>query len=134
MIQLTARGVVGRAGADLARLSTEFASRRCLVLPALLDPSLLARVRQDIDRSRLYARLHCAIACELCMPENACLGLLHFLVNDSALFRIVEEITGRRPLTRFNGRVYRRIPGRDHFDSWHDDRREGRAVGLSLNL
>jgi len=134
MIQLTARGVIERAGDDLATLAREFASRRCLVLPALLEPSLVARIQQEIDRSPLYERRHGAIAAELCMPENTCLGLLHFLVNDSALFRTIEDITGRRPLTRFHGRVYRRIPGRDHFDSWHNDVREGRAVGLSLNL
>jgi hypothetical protein len=47
---------------------------------------------------------------------------------------VVRECTGCHAITRFEGRVYRMVPGTDHHDSWHDDAGEGRLVGMSLNL
>jgi hypothetical protein len=134
MIQLTSRGAVVTAGdATLGAVAAEFARSRCVILPGLIDPALLSRIQFDIDRSALYERRHGSIASELCMPENACLGLLHFLVNDPQLFRVIERITSVTRITAFHGRVYRRLPG-EHFDSWHTDLHPDRAVGMSINL
>lgn len=134
MIQLTPHGA--RASHDeaaLARLADTFRRQRCVVLPKLIAPPLLSRIQADIDRAELYERRHGAIATELCMPTNACLGLLHFLVNDPQVFRVVERISGQPRLSAFNGRVYRRLPG-EHFDSWHNDVHPDRQVGMSVNL
>jgi hypothetical protein len=46
----------------------------------------------------------------------------------------VETLTGCAPIARFSGRVYRMIPGPQHYDSWHSDSEEERLIGLSLNL
>jgi hypothetical protein len=134
MICLTAHGArVSDVEAQVARLADEFARTGTVVLPRFIESSLLRRIQSEIDRSALYERRHGAIASELCMPENACLGLLHFLVNDPRVFTIVEAVTGTRHLTAFNGRVYRRLPG-EHFDSWHTDVHPDRMVGMSINL
>jgi len=131
-IQLTARGAV----ADVAAASpfaVEFAARHSVRLPSFIPEPLLSRVRASIDAAEFAERAHAEIATELCMASNACLGLLHFLVNDPAIFRFVEEVTGERGLRSFSGRVYQRLPG-VHHDSWHSDVVRDRAVGMSVNL
>lgn len=134
MIQLTSRGArVTAVDAALGGLAAAFARERCLVVPRLIEPALLARIQSDIERADLYERRHGSIASELCMTENACLGLLHFLVNDPQLFRMIERVTQVPRITAFHGRVYRRMAG-EHFDSWHTDVHPDRAVGMSINL
>ena len=131
-LQLTTRGAIAdRESAD--RLASEFAARHCVRLPSLLAPSLLAHIQDALDAATFASRAHGAIASELCMAENSCLGTLHFLVNDPLVFAFVERVIGVRGLCGFSGRVYRRLPG-VHFDSWHSDILPDRTVGLSLNL
>jgi hypothetical protein len=59
---------------------------------------------------------------------------MFFLVNDPALFATIERITGCRPIGCFTGRLYRMLPGRDDFDTWHSDAIQHRMVGMSVNL
>src|SRR5438552_16205534 len=50
------------------------------------------------------------------------------------MYRLVEDVSGCRPISFFFGRVYRRLPDLAHHDSWHSDLVEGRQIGMSLNL
>lgn len=131
-VQLTARGAVADPAA-VSRLADEFAARRCVTLPAVIDAPLLARIHTTLDAATFAERAHGEIATELCMAKNACLGMLHWLVNDPVVFAFVERVTGIRGLRSFSGRVYRRLPGAHH-DSWHSDVHPDRAVGMSINL
>ncbi len=135
IVQLTARGAVaGRDAGAAVRLAAEFGERGCVKLPGLIERSLLARIHRDIEQARFVHRAHGLVATELCMESNTCLGLLHFLVNESLLFAAVGAITGVPAIGAFGGRVYRRLPGTDHHDSWHSDVRHDRRVGMSVNL
>lgn len=133
VLQLTRHGPVWRDTHAVSRLRDAFSECQAAVLPALIEPALLARIHADIARATFREAAHGAIATELQMEANACLGLLQFLVNDPQLYRLIEDISGCRPLRMFLGRVYRRLPGR-HFDSWHGDLKEARQVGMSVNL
>ena len=68
------------------------------------------------------------------MEKNAVTDLLIFLANDRALFQFVELITGCGRIGSYDGRVYRMLPGHEHYDSWHDDIVGQRLVTLSVNL
>jgi 2OG-Fe(II) oxygenase superfamily len=133
VLQLTRRGSVWHDDGALPGLRDEFTTHHSVLLPALVEPQLLARIQADIARAQFREFAHGAIATELKMQPNASIGLLQFLVNDRALYRLVENVSGCRPIRMFQGRVYRRLPGQHH-DSWHTDVHEERLVGMSLNL
>ena len=123
----------GSAG-DVEWLAAEFKRRHCIRVTQLLDPPLLAAVQKHIQGAEFVARTHDGIGVEQCMAQNAVGGLLHFLLNQPGLFRLVETITRCGAIGCFAGRVYRMHPGEGHYDSWHNDAGEGRLIGMSLNL
>ena len=135
MLQLTARGAIRQAVPPaLSALRDEFRARRCVRVGSFIEPRLLSRIHEQMAGVAFVDRAHGSISSELCMPRNTCLGLLNFLVNDPAVFRFVEEVTGCRRLTFFVGRVYRMLAARNHFDSWHADLHVDHEIGMSLNL
>lgn len=134
-LQLTSRGAVAPpSAAAAAALGDEFRVKQCVRIPSLVEPVLLSTIQQRIERAAFAERAHGTIASELWMEGNACLGLLYFLVNDPVVFRYVERVTGVQPITFFSGRVYRRLPGGHHHDSWHTDVHPDRRIGMSVNL
>ena len=68
------------------------------------------------------------------LERRATHGLVHFLLNNPALFEILQNITGCGRIGRFYGRVYRMVPVADHYDSWHDDAFDDRMITISINL
>jgi hypothetical protein len=56
------------------------------------------------------------------------------LMNDRRLFELVEEITGCGPIGSFTGRLYRMMPQRNDYASWHDDLAYHRLVAISINV
>ena len=134
MCQITAHGAIPLPADALASLQREFRACRCVRIPSLLAPALLARLQREVAAAAFVDRAHGSISTELCMVRNACLGTLNFLANDPAMLGFVEAVTGCPRLTSFVGRVYRLDASRGHYDSWHADIDAGHEVGLSLNL
>ncbi len=137
MIQITRAGTLAPKSADdLASLRTQFAEQHCVRLPQLLGPDLLDFVRRGIRDADFSEMIHEGIASnkELCLLDAPVAGLLHFLINGEALFRVIREITGCPPIGCFTGRVYRFSPGAGHHDAWHDDMAEDRMIAMSINL
>jgi hypothetical protein len=135
MLQLTSRGAAARSSApDVAALRTEFRDKRCVRLRSFIEPRLMARLQAQVAGATFADRAHGRISTELCMQPHACVGALHFLVNDPAVFRLVEELSGCRGLRTFIGRVYRMLAERGHYDSWHSDLSNDHHVGMSINL
>jgi hypothetical protein len=56
------------------------------------------------------------------------------LFNSTALFRLIEELTGCPAIGNFQGRIYMMRPDAGHYDTWHTDNDGNRLVGLSCNL
>jgi hypothetical protein len=133
-MQLTPNGTSGTF--DVAELAAEFSRHHYLRLPQLLAPALLQRVQKQMQAGPWTPRTHDGIGHEVTLGDPLALNLLTFLVNRPDFLRMVEQITGRAPLTNFKGRIYRMLPDSDHYDSWHDDivPGEDRRVGLSINL
>lgn len=134
VIQLTHRGAV-RNDADLAAFHRTFAQQHCARLTGFLEPALVDEIRNHIERGEFREFAHGAIATEQQLDAGTCSGLLHFLVNDPQLFRLVEHVSGCTGIRAFVGRVYRRFPGGRHCDHWHSDRHDARRlIGMSVNL
>lgn len=68
------------------------------------------------------------------MDDTATESMMSFFLNNPSFLRLVEQITGQPRLGEFVGRVYRMTSSQGHWDSWHDDCRNQRAVTMSLNL
>ena len=120
--------------AERALMRRQFESRGFLKLPALVAPTLVASLVDELDRTVFYERTHAGIGVELCATPGRVTGALEFLMNDSPLLEAISEITGCGRIGCFEGRVYRLVPGTRHHDSWHSDAGEERLIGLSLNL
>ena len=135
ILQLTRRGVAWRDGdRSLAGLRHAFERGHAVRLRSLLEPSLLAWIQQQIERGTFYYRAHGEAAAELCLEEETSVGLLHFLVNDPAVFGLIEAIGDCAPVRAFAGRIYRHVPRGGHYHHWHGDVTEDRLVGMSVNL
>ena len=133
--QLTFQGPRSQAGPDrVAAMALEFGKRRCVTVPRLLAPPLVEWLHRQLATAPFAARTHAGMdSTELSLQNCTALGVLTFLVNDPAMLRFVERVSRQPALTRFNGRVYTRLPG-VHGDTWHDDIRPDRLVGMSINL
>ena len=127
--QLTRHSV---AGVDTLR--DEFLATHSTRLPALLDAALTQKVLEGMGRGTWMSNEHEGLAREVILDDVRTLDLLHFVANTPAFLTLIRDITGCHAITRFEGRVYRMIPGTDHHDSWHDDEGEHRLIGMSLNL
>ena len=135
MLQLTAHGAVAASPpAALEELRAEFCTRHCVRLRGFVEPRVLAKIQAQVAAAPFAPRAHGSISTELCMQPHAAVGLLHFLVNDPAVFRLVEQVSGVRGLSFFVGRVYRMLAGSGHYDSWHTDVGNDHQIGMSVNL
>jgi hypothetical protein len=132
VLQLTRRGLVWD-DAHGPRLFDEFHQHQSVRLPAFLEPALVDVVLRGIERGEFAERRHEDFAVEQTMRHHDCLDLLHFLVNDERLFRVVERLAGSVPVRIFAGRIYRNLPAR-HEARWHSDTTHDREIGMSLNL
>jgi hypothetical protein len=134
-MQLTSRGAAARwSAAEMAAPRAEFEARRCVRVTSFIEPRLLARIQAEVARAPFAHRAHGGISTERCMQPHACVGLLHFLVNDPAVFRFVERLTGANGLSHFIGRVYQMSAESGHYDSWHSDIGNDHEIGMSVNL
>ena len=133
ILQLTERGAVLRDAARTAQAAEQFRRQHWVRLPQLVEPKLLGRIQRAIEHADFRERAHDSVATELCMEADASVGLLHFLVNDPGVYRLIEVISGCPPVRCFFGRVYRHLPGR-HQHSWHGDLSRNRQIGMSVNL
>jgi hypothetical protein len=116
-------------------LREQFDRRHAVVLPGLFGPVLLAEVQAALESAPFAARDYDGLAGELALEETVPLvARLLFVMNDPALFRAIEAITGIESLVRFDGRIYRRVARPDHYDNWHTDIHDNRRVTMSVNL
>ena len=139
MIQITQSGVIVSDSNQIAHLHEEFDRQHCVVIPSLIESHLLQRiVFQYLDRAKFIPNSHGEegeFAKELAVHGAApVVHLFHLLLNRSELFRVVQQITGCSPIGNFVGRIYRRLPDSDHYDSWHDDIKDHRMIGMSINF
>ena len=115
-------------------LRDEFHATHTARLPGLLDAALAQAVLEGMARGTWVNHEHDGIGREVILDDVRTIDALHFVTNAPAFLALVRDFTECDAITRFEGRVYRMVPGTDHYDSWHDDTGAHRAVGMSLNL
>jgi hypothetical protein len=134
-IQLGKAGLVADR-VDIEELRGRFERAHSVLIPGMLDPQLLTLALSYIEqgqwRELKYERWGYHYECVL--AAGAAVSLLHFISNEPRFLETIGEITGLASLTWFQGTVYRMKPGAGHTSRWHDDSKDGRLVGMSLNL
>lgn len=115
-------------------LRAEFQTTHTARLSGLLGPELVHAVDEGLHRGTWIDHEHEGLGREVILDDKRTIALLHFVANTPVFLGLVREITGCDAITRFEGRVYRMMPGSDHYDSWHHDALAHRVVGMSLNL
>jgi hypothetical protein len=132
MIQLTNAGLT--CSSDVNAMAKQFEKMQALRLPQLLDPELVRIVSRRMECGNWIPREHGKIGREVCLDDAIALHALHFAANTPQFIRLIEQVTQCGSIANFSGRVYRMVPGSDHYDSWHDDVTGDRLVGISVNL
>ena len=134
-LQLRHQSTAVAASAEaLVEARAAFDRNKYLKLPAFVEPSLLATLLDELDRTEFYDRVHEGIGTELCAVPGVVTGTLEMLMNDPVLHQTVEAVTGCVHIGCFHGRAYRLVPNTGHHDSWHSDVGEDRLIALSINL
>ena len=121
----------GTAGA----LRDHFERHNWVLVPGFLGPRLLEEVHEELARAEFEARAD-EMGGELMLGARSPLvRRVLFILNDHALHRAIEAVTGSPRLVRFDGRIYRRAASIDHYHVWHTDVvGQTRLVAMSLNL
>lgn len=137
MIQIKRNGKVHAN--DLDRLRSEFARQNCVLLPQLIEPSLLEHLRRTVAAARLVTKFEGDDAEQfgkvLFVPRTEpSLFVFHFLMNNRKLFHAVEKITQCLPIGNFVGRLHSSVPGGNHHIAWHGDNADHRLLGLTIAL
>jgi hypothetical protein len=132
MLQLTRTGL--RCDANLQALRMEFARAHAIRLPGLFDADLMRMISREVESGGWVTSEHGSIGREVLSKDIRAPAVADFVANTPELLGAVRQITGCDAVVRFSGRIYRMIPGTDHYDSWHHDCCDGRLVGMSVNL
>ena len=147
MIQLAPSGPVIVKDDEWIVQQREFARRHCVVFTSFVDPAILRRVPRMLETSRWFIHEHVnerqkknngVFSRELRVSDfEPVAQAFHLLCNQPRLFAAIAEFTGSAvPIRGFLGRCFKRLPGDEHYDSWHSDSAGGprKLYGLSINL
>jgi hypothetical protein len=141
MIQITQSDVIVSNDQQVASLREEFERQSCVIIPKLIAPHLLRRIHEYLERSEFYSKSHAfddsgeVFAKEFAVRSTEpVVHMFYLLLNRPKLFEVIRQITGCPPIGNFVGRIFRRLPVSDHYDSWHSDNGDYRLIGMSINL
>jgi hypothetical protein len=135
VVEVTRSGtVVLGSTKEIKDLNTDFLRQSYVLLPGFLQPGLLDLLTSRLKVAVFQPRVHGTVGVELCLSDGRIEGMLGFLTNNVTLFRVIEGITGCGPIGSFGGRVYRMMPGKYHYEDWHNDMGDARLVGMTVNL
>ena len=134
MIQVSRRGIKYSDSAEsLDSVKAAFVSQNWIRFPGFLDPEFCEIIQRDLDNSEFQDRQK-SFYTEVTPRNSAAPFAMLMMLNNTALFRVIEKITGCDNLTCFMGRIYRHLPGTGHHLDWHSDWDGRRRLALSVNL
>ena len=133
-LQITKSGLhTNPADSELRARREIFEREHWLRLPDFFDRALLKLITRKLAETE-FCIVDRETGIELRPIDCTAYLAAELLLNNPKLLRAIEQMTGVDGIVCFSGRIYRRMPGRDHFNRWHTDVTEGRAIALSVNL
>lgn len=136
IIQITKSGTkFSDSDDDISLMSSEFNQNHHIKLFNFLDTELLDFIQPYVDNSEFIETPNeLGLGIETRIKDNPALHLLHFLMNDQKLYKIIEQITGCEKIGCFDGRIYHVTSEHKGYDRWHDDNGRTRMIAVSINL
>lgn len=122
---------------ELEQLRTAFAAQHCVKLPGVIEPAMLAWIRDRIATAPFVERVQTDVS-EPCrdtqLSSADVVSTILAFVNDSTVFRSIRDLTGCDPIGCYWGRVFRLEPGSGQQYTWHDDVDGNRMLAMSVNV
>ncbi|HJP62136.1 MAG TPA: 2OG-Fe(II) oxygenase [Mucilaginibacter sp.] len=117
----------------------EYAHTNCIFLPGFLSRGALNSLLKKLDNVQFQTKLEMdernKFGKVLFVPQtDPILFIFQLLINDPALFAVLEEITGCGSIGNFVGRVHRSEEGEQHGIEWHGDNSDNRLLAMTLGL
>jgi hypothetical protein len=141
MIKVTRKGLQGADEALTTALQRDFTAHQCVILPRLIEDEVFQKIAAGAKSAPFVENEHqgqdkTVFAADLSIVgSNVALHQINFLMNNPAIFRLIEAITGCSTVQGFTARIYRNMPGANHYLDWHDDTIDKhRLIGISMNL
>ena len=133
-LQLSRSGLNDRLSpSDLAAASHFFRKNHYVKFRGFLDDGLKKFIRNDLLGSSV-GRYEDTGGSERELQNSKSADLLFFLMNDPKLLKRIEKITDSLRIHSFYGRCYQLDPDFNDYMGWHDDVRDARRVGATINL
>jgi hypothetical protein len=134
MIHLTKSGMTFSGSAeDVHQARAEFSQQHWIRFPKFLDPELCEIIQAQLAGND-FQEVAAEFYAEVTPSHNAAPFAMLMLLNNAALFKIIETITGCTRIGCFQGRIYRHLPGTHHHTDWHTDWNGTRLHALTVNL
>jgi hypothetical protein len=140
MLQIVRNRLILPEDAAFTELNSKFCKDQSLQLPGFIGSELMAQISEALRSAKFKKTDHLnskkeAFAKDFTIDGNHIVAhILHLILNNPVLFTAIQRITNCPEIGSFSGRVYQSIAGSDHHLSWHDDRKETRQIGISINL
>lgn len=141
MIQITQNGLIQPSELEILDLQQAFIEKRCITIPRLIEEKLLEKILLGIAKGEFFENNHdqhnngLHTLEDTLKSKNIAAHLIHFILNNKELFKIIQQITGCREIKGFKGRIYKLEPGGEHKLDWHEDTFEPeRVLAISINL
>jgi len=139
MIQITASGKLIVEQEDLPGLRDKFTEQQLLRLPQLIEPAILKRVLEQIDKSEFFSVKYTNDVGVLgeetrVSPDSLAIRMMSMLLNNPSLFQVIQQITNCPQIRSYLGRIRRELPNTGQHLSWHNDPDPKRLIAISINL
>jgi hypothetical protein len=117
----------------------EYIDTNCIFLPGFLPQATLNMLLKKLADIRFQTKFEMddrnKFGKLLLVPQNdPLLFIFQMLINNTALFSALEEITGCEPIGNFMGRIHRSEEGEQHGIEWHGDNSDNRLLAMTLGL
>lgn len=131
---LTRLGISSDVTPSQLRAAREhFEQHNYLRMRGFIDPSLF-RVIQRYLRGAVFERQFWNSGHDLTISNSPLADVVHVLMNDPKLLRLVGQATGCGPIASFKGRIYRMVARKGLRFDWHPDIKNDRKAAISVNL
>jgi hypothetical protein len=138
-LQITGSGKVIQDQVDLSAMRAAFAEQQLLRLPRLIEPAVLNRVLEHLERAEFfsvkYTNQERTLGEELRIgPDNPAIRIMSMLLNNPGLFEVIQQITSCSKIKSYLGRIRRELPNTGQHLSWHNDPDPKRLIAITVNL
>lgn len=117
----------------------EFDETQCVFIPGLLGRPALANLQRKLEQTKFETKFEMGEANKfgkvLFAPQtDTVIFGFNLLLNNPALFQLLDAVTGCGCIGNFVGRIHRSDEGEGHEIKWHNDASDTRLLAVTIGL